>query len=67
MMDEIKRHKMHGFIFRVFILGIILCINFLIIDNIPYFLKIFYIDVLILGLIMLVVLDLQEAAGYCGV
>ena len=61
MMDEIKRHKMHGFIFRVFILGIILCINFLIIDNIPYFLKIFYINVLILVLMMLVALIQQEA------
>jgi len=59
-MNEIKRHKTHGYIIRVFILSIILGINLLIIENIPYFFKIFFIDVLILGLLMAVVLDIRE-------
>ena len=61
MITDIKRYKMHGSIFRICILGIIFCINFISIDNIPYFLKIFYINVLILVLMMLVALIQQEA------
>ena len=60
-MNEIKRHKIHGYIIRIFILSIIFGINLLIIESIPYFFRIFFIDVLILGLLMAVVMDIQEA------
>ena len=60
-MNEIERHKVHGYIIRALILSIIFGINLLITENIPYFFKIFFIDVLVLGLMMAVVLDIQEA------
>ena len=60
-MNEIKRHKTHGYIIRIFILSIIIGINLTASVNIPYFFRIFFIDVLILGLLMAVVLDIQEA------
>ena len=59
-MNEIKRHKTHGYIIKIFILRIILGINLLVSENIPYFFRIFFIDVLILGLLMAVVLDIRE-------
>jgi hypothetical protein len=59
-MNEIKRHKTHGYIIKIFILSIILGINLLVSENIPYFFRIFFIDVLILGLLMAVVLDIRE-------
>ena len=58
MMNKINWYRL---VMRVFFLGIIFGINFLIPEKIPYFLKIFYIDVLILGLMMVIVLDIQEA------
>ena len=60
-MNEIKRHKMHGYIIRISALSIIIGINLVASASITYFIRIFFIDVLILGLLMAVLLDIKEA------
>ena len=60
-MNEIKRHKMHGYVIRISVLGIIIGINLFVTSCMSYFFRMFLIDVLILGLIMAVLLDIQEA------
>ena len=57
-MNEIKRHKIHGYIIRIFILSSIIGINLAASVNIPYFFRIAFIDVLILGLLWVVGLDI---------
>ena len=60
-MNEIKRHKMHGYVIRISALSIIIGINLVASASITYFIRIFFIDVLILGLLMTVLLDIKEA------